>query len=98
MGKMAKTSFNIHVEQATDLLEIIQTYVCGPMSRPTWGGFHYFITFTNDLSRYVKRAHLPEPMALVTLVHIWVNPTKITAQEGADGRRTRINKLCYKPT
>jgi hypothetical protein len=52
MGKMAKTLFNGYVERASDLLEIIHTYVCGPMSIPACGEFHYFITFTNDLSRY----------------------------------------------
>jgi hypothetical protein len=49
---MAKTPFNGYVERASDLLEIIQTDVCGSMSIPTRGGFHYFVTFTHDLSRY----------------------------------------------
>jgi hypothetical protein len=35
-----------------DLLEIIHTDVCGPMSVPVHGGYCYFITFSNDLSRY----------------------------------------------
>jgi uncharacterized protein YuzB (UPF0349 family) len=52
MGKMAKTPFNVYFERASDLLKIIHTNVCGPMSVPTCGGFHYFITFTDDLSRY----------------------------------------------
>ena len=26
--------------------------VCGPMSVETRGGYHYFLTFTDDLSRY----------------------------------------------
>ena len=52
MGKMAKTPFTGYVERASDLLEIIHTDVCGPMSIPARGGFHYFITFTDDLSRY----------------------------------------------
>src|SRR5215216_177508 len=32
MGKMAKTPFSGTMERATDLLEIIHTDVCGPMS------------------------------------------------------------------
>ena len=28
------------------------TYVCRPMSTKTRGGFQYFITITNDFSRY----------------------------------------------
>ena len=33
-------------------MEIIHTDVCGPMSVEARGGYHYFLTFTNDLSRY----------------------------------------------
>ena len=52
MGKLARTSFNGNVERASDLLEIIHTDVCGPVSIPARGGFLYFITFTDDLSWY----------------------------------------------
>jgi hypothetical protein len=52
IGKMAKTPFDGYVERASDLLEIIHSDVCGPMSVPTCGGFHFFVTFTDDLSRY----------------------------------------------
>ena len=40
------------MKQATDLLEIIHTDVCGPMNIEARSGYHYFLTFTNDLSRY----------------------------------------------
>ena len=40
------------MEQATDLLEIIHTDVCGPMSVEARGGYRYFLTFTYDLRRY----------------------------------------------
>ena len=33
-------------------LEIIHTDVCGPMSIEARGRYHYFHTFTDDLSRY----------------------------------------------
>ena len=52
LGKMNKTSFSRTMERATDLLEIIHTNVCGPMSIDARGGYHYFLTFTDDLSRY----------------------------------------------
>ena len=52
MGKMTKTSFSRTMERATDLLEIIHTDVCGPMSVEARGGYRYFLTFTDDLSRY----------------------------------------------
>ena len=52
MGKMTKTPFSGKIEQANDLLEIIHTDVCGPMSVEARGGFCYFLTLTDDLSRY----------------------------------------------
>ena len=52
MGKMTKTPFSGTMEQATVLLEIIHTDVCGPMNIEARGRYHYFLTFTDDLSRY----------------------------------------------
>ena len=52
MGKMTKTSFSGTMERATDLLEIIHTDVCGPMNIEARSRYHYFLTFTDDLSRY----------------------------------------------
>ena len=52
MGKMTKTPFSGTMEQATDLLEIIHTDVCGPMNIEARAGYRYFLTFTDDLSRY----------------------------------------------
>ena len=52
MGKMTKTPFSGTMERATDLLEIIHTDVCGPMNVEAHGGYHYFLTFIDDLSRY----------------------------------------------
>jgi hypothetical protein len=52
MGKMTNTPFFGTMERATDLLEIIHTDVCGPMSVEACGGYHYVLTFTDDLSRY----------------------------------------------
>ena len=52
MGKMTKTPFSGAMEQANDLLEIIHTDVCGPMSVDARGGYRYFLTFIDDFSRY----------------------------------------------
>ena len=40
------------MERANDLLEIIHTDLCGLMSVEACGGYRYFLTFTDDLSRY----------------------------------------------
>ena len=52
MGKMTKTPFSGTLERASDLLEIIHTDLCGPLSIEARGGYRYFLTFTDDLSRY----------------------------------------------
>ena len=52
LGKMTKTPFSGTMERATDLLEIIHTDVCGPMSVDAHDGYRYFLTFIDDLSRY----------------------------------------------
>ena len=52
LGKMTKTPFPGTMERATDLLEIIHTDVCDPMSVKARGAYRYFLTFTDDLSRY----------------------------------------------
>ena len=52
MGKMTKTPFSGTMERATDLLEIIHTDVSGPMNIEARGGYRYFLTFKDDLSRY----------------------------------------------
>ena len=49
---MTKTLFSGTMERATDLLEIIHTDVCGPMSIEARHEYHYFLTFIDDLSRY----------------------------------------------
>ena len=52
LGKMTKTPFSGTMERATDLLEIIHTDVCDPMSVKARGVYRYFLTFTDALSRY----------------------------------------------
>ena len=52
MGKTTKTLSSGTMKRANDLLEIIHTNVCGPMSVEARGGYRYFLAFTDDLSRY----------------------------------------------
>jgi hypothetical protein len=49
---MSKTPFTGQSERANDFLGLVNTDVCGPMSSMARGGFQYFITFTDDISRY----------------------------------------------
>jgi hypothetical protein len=50
---MTKASFTGQSERSNDLLGLVHTDVCGPMSFVARGGFQYYITFTDDFSRYV---------------------------------------------
>ncbi|GJV08205.1 retrotransposon protein, putative, ty1-copia subclass [Tanacetum coccineum] len=51
-GKMARKPFPHQVERAKDLLGLIHTDVCGPFRTVSREGANYFITFTDDFSRY----------------------------------------------
>ncbi|KAL0451296.1 UNVERIFIED_CONTAM: hypothetical protein Slati_1107700 [Sesamum latifolium] len=52
VGKMTKKPFVGQSAIANGLLDLVHTDVCGPLSIPARGGFSYFITFTDDHSRY----------------------------------------------
>ena len=51
-GKMTKRPFNAKGNRAKDLLELVHSDVCGSMSIQARGDYEYFITFTNDYSRF----------------------------------------------
>ena len=52
-GKMMKTKLEKLVShRANELLELIHSDVCGPIFTQARGGYFYFITFTNDRSRF----------------------------------------------
>ncbi|KAK8569060.1 hypothetical protein V6N12_007592 [Hibiscus sabdariffa] len=51
-SKMTKAPFTGKGERTSDLLGLIHSDVCGPMNTQDRGGFQYFITFTDDFSRY----------------------------------------------
>ena len=52
LGKMTRAPFTGTMERGKDLLDIIHTDVCGPFRSATRGGTTYFVTFTDDFSRY----------------------------------------------
>ena len=51
-GKMTKRPFNAKSRKAEELLELMHSDVCGPISIQARGGYEYFITFTDDYSRF----------------------------------------------
>ncbi|GJS38934.1 putative RNA-directed DNA polymerase [Tanacetum coccineum] len=51
-GKMARKPFTHASERADDLLGIIHSDVCGPFRTTSREGVNYYVTFTEDFSRY----------------------------------------------
>nr|GEX42627.1 hypothetical protein [Tanacetum cinerariifolium] len=51
-GKMARKPFSHQMERAKDLLGLIHTDVCGPFKIVSRQEASYFVTFTDDFSRY----------------------------------------------
>jgi hypothetical protein len=49
---MTIAPFTGQSERSTDLLGLVHTDVCGPMSSVATGDFQYLITFTDDFSSY----------------------------------------------
>ena len=50
--KMTKSPFTEKDERASDILGLIHIDLCGSMNTSARDGYHYFITFTDDLFRY----------------------------------------------
>ena len=49
---MAKRPFPAKGNRTNALLELVHSDVCGPTNIRARGGYEYFITFTDDHSRY----------------------------------------------
>ena len=49
---MIKSPFTRHGDRVIELLGLVHTVVCGPMTTQDREGYSYFITFINDLSRF----------------------------------------------
>ncbi|UYV77601.1 hypothetical protein LAZ67_15001684 [Cordylochernes scorpioides] len=54
-GKLTETPFPKKTEyRATETLQLVHSDVCGPLPTNSLSGKRYFITFTDDYSRYTK--------------------------------------------
>lgn len=51
-GKMTKRPFSSKGLRATHVLELVHTDVCGPFNIQARGNYEYFVTFTDDYSRF----------------------------------------------
>jgi hypothetical protein len=53
-GKFATAPFPRRPNRSSNLLDIVHTDVCGPMRIESKGGARYFVTFTDDYSRWTQ--------------------------------------------
>jgi hypothetical protein len=51
-GKMSRLPFNKSTSKSTEILELVHTDLCGPMTTPTPSGNRYVLTFIDDFSKY----------------------------------------------
>ena len=51
-GKQHRAPFDSSERHTVELLELVHSDVCGKISEPSIGGAQYFLTFTDDKSRY----------------------------------------------
>ena len=51
-GKHHRSPFASSTTQAADILELVHSDVCGKMQEKSLGGAEYFLTFTDDKTRY----------------------------------------------
>ena len=50
--KMIMRPFKAKGYKAKEVLDLVHTDLCGPISTSARGGYEYFITFIDDYSRY----------------------------------------------
>ena len=51
-GKLTAKVRNTRANKGDNVLELIHTYICGPITPTSMGGYRYFITFIDDYSRF----------------------------------------------
>ena len=49
---MTKIPFSGYGDRVSDILDLVHTDICGPISTQVRGGYSYFIIFADDLSRF----------------------------------------------
>lgn len=51
LGKNIKKSFPSSLHRSKEILELIHSDICGPMSSPSLSGYLYYAIFIDDYSR-----------------------------------------------
>ncbi|CAK9804033.1 Retrovirus-related Pol polyprotein from transposon TNT 1-94 [Anthophora plagiata] len=66
MSKMHQLPFHESNKVEKEMLGLIHTDICGPMSTPSLGGARYFATFIDDKTRYTEVAVLKEKSEILS--------------------------------
>ncbi|GKB56859.1 retrotransposon protein, putative, ty1-copia subclass [Tanacetum coccineum] len=89
-GKMARKPFTHASERANDLLRIIHSDVCGPFRTTSREGANYYVTFTDDFSRYGYGCALESAARILNMV-----PTKKVNKTPYEMWNGKVPNLSY---
>nr|GEV58286.1 hypothetical protein [Tanacetum cinerariifolium] len=87
-GKMARKSYTHQVKRAKDLLGLIHTDVCGPLKIMSRQGASYFVTFTDDFSRYGYVYLLKHKHEVFETFKVFQKEVEINSDHGIIAHRT----------
>ena len=51
LGKNVQKSFSDSESRSKEILDLVHSDLCGPMTVVSLGGYHYYVTFIDDYSR-----------------------------------------------
>nr|GEW44347.1 hypothetical protein [Tanacetum cinerariifolium] len=102
-GKMERKPYTYQVERAKDLLRLINIDVCGPFKIMSRQGASYFVTFTDDFSRYgyvylLKHKHERRNRTLLDMVRSMRSQTTLTKSFWDYALETAVHILNMVPT
>ncbi|GJS78143.1 reverse transcriptase domain, reverse transcriptase zinc-binding domain protein [Tanacetum coccineum] len=87
-GMMARKPFTLASEMADDLLRLMHSDVCGPFRTTSREGAKYYVTFTDDFSRYglppyvyILVNHHTEAKEIWDRVKLLIKGTELSLQE-----------------
>ncbi|GJZ70832.1 putative RNA-directed DNA polymerase [Tanacetum coccineum] len=92
LSEMTKSPFTRSCERGEGLLDLVHTYVCGPFRSATKDGKRYYVTFTDDFSRYgyvylIK--HKSDTFEVFKRYQTESNPPRTPQLNGVAERRNR---------
>ncbi|GJU78918.1 retrotransposon protein, putative, ty1-copia subclass [Tanacetum coccineum] len=91
LGKMTKSPFTGTCERGEGLLDLVHTDVCGPFQSATKDGKHYYVTFTDDFSRY-GYVYLIKHKSQI-LLEVFQKVIKTNREQNPTGQKDKVSQL-----